>query len=63
MGIAFIVSKKWKSKIYKLWKVGHRTPVLQLARSTSNKQKETENMNHKKMLLNHKAVNQVYAEK
>ena len=40
-GFEFIVNQKWKNKIYKFWKADHRTPVLQLAISRSNKQKET----------------------
>ena len=40
-GFTFIVNQKWKNKIYKLLKVDHRIPVLQLARFRSNKQKET----------------------
>ena len=40
--IAFIVNQKWKNKIYKVGKVDDRIPVLQLTRSRSKKQKETE---------------------
>ena len=40
-GLAFIVNQKWKIKIFKLGKVD-RIPILQLTRSSNNKQKETE---------------------
>ena len=39
-GPAFIVNKKWKTKIYKMGKVDDRIPVLQLTRSSSKKQEE-----------------------
>ena len=32
-GLAFIVSQKWKNKIYKLGKVEDRIAILQLVRS------------------------------
>lgn len=41
-GSAFIVNRKLKTKIYKLLKVDHRIPVLQLAKFRGTKQKETE---------------------
>ena len=41
-GLAFIVNKKWKNKIYKLGKVEDRIPVLQLARSRAKKQNESD---------------------
>ena len=42
-GLALIVNKKkWRNKIYKLGKVEDRIPVLQLIRSMSQKQKETD---------------------
>ena len=41
-GLAFIVNKKWKNKIYKLGKVDDRIPVLQLARSRGKKQNESD---------------------
>ena len=38
---ALAENQKSENKIYKLWKFDHRTQVLQLAKSRSNKQKET----------------------
>ena len=43
-GLALIVNKKWKNKIYKLGNVDDRIPVLQLTRSRGKKQKESEKM-------------------
>ena len=37
--LAFTVNQNWKNKIYRLGKVDDRTPILQLARSMSKKQK------------------------
>ena len=50
-GLAFIVNKKWKNKIYKLGKVDDRIPVLQLIASRSKTQKETELYESIKMVL------------
>ena len=40
--LAFSANQKWKNKIYKLGKVDDINPGLQLSRSRSKKQKETE---------------------
>ena len=39
-GLAFIMNKNRKNKIYKLRNVDERIPVIQLNRSRSKKQKE-----------------------
>ena len=41
-GLAFIVNKKWKNKIYKLGRVEDRIPVLKLTKSRGKKQKESD---------------------
>ena len=41
-GLAFIVNKKLKNKIYNLGKANDRIPVLQLTRSRGKKQKESD---------------------
>ena len=41
-GLAFIVNKRWKNKIYKLGKVDDRISVLQLTRSKGKKQNESD---------------------
>ena len=38
----FILNQKWKKQNLKLGKVDDRIPILQLARSSSNRHKETE---------------------
>ena len=41
-GLAFIMNQKWKNTSCKQEKVDGRIAILQLARSTSKRQKETE---------------------
>ena len=39
-GLAFIVNQKWKSKIFKLWKVDDRIQILEPARSRNKRNRD-----------------------
>ena len=40
--LAFVVNQNWKNKIYRLGKVDEKIPILQVTRSKSKRQAQTE---------------------